>query len=117
MLHSQQRLSLHWLSKKIRGEHPLENVRPTWYIDECTKHVGLTFSIKEENMVTTIEKDQTVKFRYTKISGEEKTVDHLVVDRVFSSSEGYEIVQGYLDDGEGRSYRKENMKDIEVVDQ
>jgi len=68
-------------------------------------------------MVATIEKDQAVKFRYKKISGEEKTVDHLVIDRVFSSSDGYEIVQGYLEDGEGRSYRRVNMKDIEVIDQ
>jgi len=68
-------------------------------------------------MVATIEKDQAVKFRYKKISGEEKTVDHLVIDRVFSSSDGYEIVQGYLEDGEGRSYRRANMKDIEVIDQ
>jgi len=68
-------------------------------------------------MVSTIEKDQAVKFRYKKISGEEKTVDHLVIDRVFSSSDGYEIVQGYLEDGEGRSYRRVNMQDIEVIDQ
>lgn len=68
-------------------------------------------------MVATIEKDQAVKFRYKKISGEEKTVDHLVIDRVFSSSDGYEIIQGYLEDGEGRSYRRVNMKDIEVIDQ
>ena len=68
-------------------------------------------------MATTIQANQKVKFNYKSIEGKVSIVDALYVDKVFTSTDGFEIVVGFIDDAgqEGRSYRADNITDVEVL--
>jgi hypothetical protein len=64
----------------------------------------------------TVAVNQNVSFTYEKLDGEVKTVENLRVDRVFTSTDGNRIVQGWLEaSGEGRAYREDRISDVTVV--
>jgi hypothetical protein len=64
----------------------------------------------------TVAVNDNVTFTYEKIDGEVKTVENLHVDRVFTSSEGHRIVQGWLEaTGEGRAYRQDGISNVVVL--
>lgn len=64
-----------------------------------------------------VQVNDTVSFTYETLDGEVKHVDRLHVDRVFTSSEGNRIVQGWLDPDNivARAYREANMTEVEQV--
>lgn len=64
----------------------------------------------------TIAVNENVAFTYEKLDGEVKKVENLHVDRVFTSTEGHRIVQGWLGaTGEGRAYRQDGIRDVVVL--
>ena len=64
----------------------------------------------------TVTANQNVSFTYEKLDGEVKTVDNFRVDRVFTSTEGNRVVQGWLEaTGEGRAYREDRISELTVL--
>jgi hypothetical protein len=64
----------------------------------------------------TVSVNENVTFTYEKLDGEVKTVENLHVDRVFTSTDGNRIVQGWLaTTGEGRAYREDRISGVVVL--
>jgi hypothetical protein len=64
----------------------------------------------------TVEVNQNVSFTYEKLDGEVKTIENLLVDRVFTSADGNRVVTGWLGTtGEGRAYREDRISEVEVL--
>lgn len=53
-----------------------------------------------------------ISFTYLKLNGEMRQVDNFVVDNIYRSKKGYRMIQGWREDGEGRTYRRERMTNV-----
>lgn len=69
-------------------------------------------------MSVNVSHNQTIKFSYMKLNGERMEVPEFIVDRVFTSSDNHEILQGFLGDTgtEARSFRIERISDLTPVE-
>lgn len=64
----------------------------------------------------TVVTHQNVSFTYEKLDGEVQKVENFYIDRVFTSADGNNIVQGWLEaTGEGRAYRQDSMTAVTPV--
>lgn len=56
-----------------------------------------------------------ISFTYEKIDGTWRKVDNFLVDNIYVSESGQRIVQGWREDGTGRSYRRNRMSNVVEV--
>lgn len=57
-----------------------------------------------------------ISFRYKKMDGTIRDVENFEVDNIYKSQKGYRLIQGYREDGEGRTYRRNRMTNVKEVE-
>ena len=64
-------------------------------------------------MGVVVKPKKVISFTYRKLDGTLRDVERFTVDSVYSSQAGHRIIAGYREDGEGRSYRRTRMTNVQ----